>query len=51
VGGIFHDLAKDFDCVNQYIVESKLNFYGIIGKAHKWIKTYLGLGIKSVHEN
>ena len=40
MGGIFYDLAKAFDCVDHDIVESKLNFYGIIGKSNKWIKTY-----------
>ena len=41
MGGIFHDLAKAFDCVNHDTVVSKLNFYGIIGRANKWIETYL----------
>jgi hypothetical protein len=35
VGGIFCDLSK-FD-----ILLSKLNFYGITGKANEWIKSYL----------
>ena len=41
VGQIFFALAEAFDCVNHYILLSKLNFYGIIGKVYEWIKSYL----------
>jgi hypothetical protein len=39
LGGIFCDVAISFDCVN-YILLSKLNFSGIIGKDYEWIKLY-----------
>jgi hypothetical protein len=41
VGGIFCDLTKAFDCVDHEILFSKLEFYGIMGKANFLIRTYL----------
>ena len=41
VGGVFCDLTKAFDCVDYEILISKLDFYGIIGKANQLIKLYL----------
>jgi hypothetical protein len=41
VGGIFCDLEKVFDCVNQDLLLKKLEFYGIIGNAYVLIKSYL----------
>jgi ABC-type arginine/histidine transport system permease subunit len=47
VRGIFCDLAKAFDCVN-HILLSKLNFYGIIGKAYEWTKSFLRNKVQTV---
>ena len=41
VGGIFCDLQKAFNCVNQKILLEKLEFYGIEGKFKTLIESYL----------
>jgi hypothetical protein len=41
VRGIFCDLHKAFDSVNHEILLKKLQFYGIVGKFYKLIKSYL----------
>jgi len=41
VGSVFCDLQKAFDCVDQDILLSKLNWYGISGKEYKLLSSYL----------
>ena len=40
VGGIFFDLEKAFDCLNRDVLMSKLQLYGITGKAKAWFESY-----------
>ena len=41
LGSVFCNLQKSFDCVNHDTLLSKMEFYGISGKANKLIKCYL----------
>ena len=40
VGGIFCDLHKAFDCINNVLLV-KLKFYGVSGKFYNLVKSYL----------
>ena len=48
VGGTFCDLRKAFDCVDHGILLNKLLKYGIIGKSHKLISSYLANRYQSI---
>jgi hypothetical protein len=41
VGGIICDLEKAFDCVNNEVLLSILEFYGIVGNVHALIRSNL----------
>ena len=41
VGGLFCDLQNAFDCVNHDILLAKMEFYGIIGRVNKLMRSYL----------
>jgi hypothetical protein len=49
VGGIFFDLDKAFDCLNHDVLMSKLQFYGITGKAKSWFESYINNGYQRVY--
>ena len=48
VGGIFFYLENAFDSLNHNILLSKLQFYGVNGKAKSWFESYLNNRYKRV---
>jgi hypothetical protein len=48
VGGIFCDLQKAFDCVNQKVLWTKLEFCGITGTSLTLMKSYLEVRYQKV---
>jgi hypothetical protein len=48
VGGIFCHPRRAFDCVNHDTLLSKLEFYGVVGKASALIKSSLSNRYQSV---
>ena len=48
VGGIFCDLEKALDCVNHKILLSKLEFYGVKGKAKLWFESHFRIRYQKV---
>ena len=47
----FLDLKKAFDTINQDIIISKLELYGIRGTCRSWFKSYLGNRMQRVELN
>ena len=41
-------MEKAFDCLNHKILMSKLQFYGITGKAKSWLESYFTNRYQSV---
>jgi hypothetical protein len=39
--GMFCDLSRAFDCVDNELLLTKLKFYGVAGTTHKWFQSYL----------
>jgi hypothetical protein len=46
--GVFFYFEKAFDCLNHNILLSKLQFYGVNGKAKLWLESYLNNRYKRV---
>ena len=47
--GVFIDLKKTFDTIDNSLLIRKLEFYGIRGKALSWVKSYLDNRKQNVH--
>ena len=51
VVGVFFDVKKAFDTVDHTIILRKLEQYGIRGKTHRWVESYLSNRSQNVEYN
>ena len=49
--GLFFDLSRAYDVINNDLLLDKLNSYGIRGKTYSWFKSYLTQHVQFVERN
>jgi hypothetical protein len=49
--GLFFDLSRAYDVINNDLLLDKLNSYGIRGKTYSWFKSYLTYHVQFVERN